>query len=55
MSSIALADIGNDVIGTNRQQLTTVAQLLVPTRIFSTITTTACDAGSVDYPVHEGS
>ena len=31
VSSIALADIGNDVIGANREPLTSVAQLLVPT------------------------
>jgi len=31
VSTIGLADIGNDVVGTNRQPLTDVLHLLVPT------------------------
>lgn len=55
VSAIGLADIGNDVIGTNRPALTKVLDLLVPTtKVFSRYSPViTCTLGGMSYVLHQ--
>lgn len=55
VSAIGLADIGNDVVGTNRPALSKVLDLLVPTtRVFSEYAPAiTCTLGGMSYVLHQ--
>ena len=50
---IGLADIGNEVLGQNRQPLTDVLHLLVPTTDLRTSTTRRCGVRSPEWSTRQ--